>query len=48
MECINFVILLIINFLAKAFDFLDAPMDRVTGADVPMPYAKNLEDLSTP
>lgn len=27
-----------------AFDFLDAPIERVTGADVPMPYAKNLED----
>eukprot|EP01097_Dermamoeba_algensis_P000182 TRINITY_DN1065_c0_g1_i1.p2 TRINITY_DN1065_c0_g1~~TRINITY_DN1065_c0_g1_i1.p2 ORF type:complete len:261 (-),score=64.00 TRINITY_DN1065_c0_g1_i1:1075-1857(-) len=28
-----------------AFDFLDAPVERVTGADVPMPYAKVLEDL---
>ncbi|HSD80270.1 MAG TPA: alpha-ketoacid dehydrogenase subunit beta, partial [Solirubrobacteraceae bacterium] len=26
----------------QAFDFLDAPVGRVTGADVPMPYAKNL------
>jgi pyruvate dehydrogenase E1 component beta subunit len=35
-------------FLARAFDYLDAPMERVTGADVPMPYAINLETLSTP
>ncbi|MDI6771115.1 MAG: alpha-ketoacid dehydrogenase subunit beta [bacterium] len=26
-----------------AFDALDAPIERVTGADVPMPYARNLE-----
>jgi len=29
-----------------AFDYLDAPVERVTGADVPMPYAKNLEDAA--
>jgi len=29
-----------------AFDHLDAPVERVTGADVPMPYAKNLEDAA--
>jgi pyruvate dehydrogenase E1 component beta subunit len=29
-----------------AFDYLDAPFQRVTGADVPMPYAKNLEDAA--
>jgi hypothetical protein len=27
-----------------AFDHLDAPVERVTGADVPVPYAKVLED----
>ncbi len=32
----------------RAFDFLDAPVLRVTGADVPMPYAKNLEHLALP
>ncbi|HSS19447.1 MAG TPA: pyruvate dehydrogenase complex E1 component subunit beta [Pyrinomonadaceae bacterium] len=32
----------------RAFDYLDAPVKRVTGADVPMPYAKNLEDLAIP
>ena len=31
-----------------AFDDLDAPVTRVTGADVPMPYAKNLEQLAMP
>jgi pyruvate dehydrogenase E1 component beta subunit len=31
-----------------AFDLLDAPVERVTGADVPMPYARNLELLATP
>ena len=30
------------------FDELDAPVERVTGADVPMPYARNLELLATP
>ncbi|MGE5358931.1 MAG: pyruvate dehydrogenase complex E1 component subunit beta [Bacteroidales bacterium] len=32
----------------EAFDDLDAPVARVTGADVPMPYAKNLEHLAVP
>ena len=31
-----------------AFDYLDAPVNRVTGADVPMPYAKNLETAAVP
>jgi pyruvate dehydrogenase E1 component beta subunit len=31
-----------------AFDELDAPVERVTGADVPMPYARNLELLAVP
>jgi len=31
-----------------AFDYLDAPVKRVSGADVPMPYAKNLERLAVP
>ncbi len=30
------------------FDDLDAPVERVTGEDVPMPYARNLELLATP
>jgi pyruvate dehydrogenase E1 component beta subunit len=32
----------------RAFDYLDAPVKRVSGADVPMPYAKNLENLAIP
>ena len=32
----------------SAFDELDAPPRRVTGADVPMPYAANLESLALP
>ncbi|KFL26005.1 pyruvate dehydrogenase [Devosia sp. 17-2-E-8] len=31
-----------------AFDYLDAPVTRVTGKDVPMPYAANLEKLALP
>jgi pyruvate dehydrogenase E1 component beta subunit len=33
---------------AACFDDLDAPVERVTRADVPMPYAPNLEALVTP
>ncbi|KAH9489087.1 hypothetical protein Btru_057735 [Bulinus truncatus] len=33
---------------STAFNYLDAPVLRVTGADVPMPYAKSLEDLAIP
>jgi len=32
----------------EAFDYLDAPPDRVTNVDVPMPYARNLEELVVP
>jgi pyruvate dehydrogenase E1 component beta subunit len=32
----------------QAFDSLDAPIQRVTGADVPMPYAKRLEQSAMP
>jgi pyruvate dehydrogenase E1 component beta subunit len=34
--------------MADAFDYLDAPVERVTGKDVPMPYAANLEKLALP
>lgn len=34
--------------MERAFDYLDAPVRRVSGADVPMPYAKNLENLAIP
>ena len=33
---------------SQAFDYLDAPPTRVTGKDVPMPYAANLEKLALP
>jgi pyruvate dehydrogenase E1 component beta subunit len=33
---------------AQAFDYLDAPAIKVTGKDVPMPYAANLEKLALP
>ena len=34
--------------MTHAFDFLDAPVARVAGKDVPMPYAANLEKLALP
>ena len=33
---------------SDAFNYLDAPMERVTGADVPMPYAVDLEKAALP
>ena len=36
------------QLMHHAFDFLDAPVMRVTGKDVPMPYAANLEKLALP
>ena len=36
------------QMMENAFDWLDAPVKRVTGADVPMPYAANLEKLALP
>jgi len=32
----------------RAFDYLDAPVGRVGGADVPMPYARDLEQAAIP
>jgi pyruvate dehydrogenase E1 component beta subunit len=34
--------------MEDAFDYLDAPVARVTGKEVPMPYAANLEKLALP
>jgi len=34
--------------MEQAFDWLDAPVSRVCGADVPLPYAANLERLALP
>ncbi|MBO6781850.1 MAG: pyruvate dehydrogenase complex E1 component subunit beta [Alphaproteobacteria bacterium] len=36
------------RMMEEAFDYLDAPVVRVTGEDVPMPYAANLEQLALP
>ncbi len=36
------------QIMQHAFDYLDAPVLRVTGKDVPMPYAANLEKLALP
>jgi pyruvate dehydrogenase E1 component beta subunit len=36
------------QLMEQAFDWLDAPVTRVTGKDVPMPYAANLEKLALP
>jgi pyruvate dehydrogenase E1 component beta subunit len=36
------------QIMTHAFDYLDAPVARVAGKDVPMPYAANLEKLALP
>jgi pyruvate dehydrogenase E1 component beta subunit len=36
------------QIMEQAFDYLDAPVKRVSGMDVPMPYAKNLEESAIP
>ncbi|MEN3288850.1 MAG: pyruvate dehydrogenase component beta subunit [Bradyrhizobium sp.] len=36
------------RIMENAFDYLDAPVARVSGKDVPMPYANNLEKLALP
>jgi pyruvate dehydrogenase E1 component beta subunit len=36
------------QLMEQAFDWLDAPVARVTGKDVPLPYAANLERLALP
>ncbi|MFG1393906.1 pyruvate dehydrogenase complex E1 component subunit beta [Xanthobacter agilis] len=39
---------IVAQLMDRAFDYLDAPVLRVTGKDVPMPYAANLEKLALP
>ena len=39
---------IVLQIMERAFDYLDAPVKRVSGADVPMPYAKNLESMAIP
>ncbi|HZG50882.1 MAG TPA: pyruvate dehydrogenase complex E1 component subunit beta [Pyrinomonadaceae bacterium] len=36
------------QIMERAFDSLDAPVKRISSADAPMPYAKNLEQLALP
>src|ERR687889_2231588 len=36
------------QIMEQAFDYLDAPVKRLSSADAPMPYAKNLEQLALP
>jgi pyruvate dehydrogenase E1 component beta subunit len=36
------------QIMEHAFDYLDAPVKRVAGLDVPLPYAANLEKLCLP
>jgi pyruvate dehydrogenase E1 component beta subunit len=33
---------------SEGFDYLDAPMERITGAEIPMPYSKSIEKLAIP
>lgn len=33
---------------SEAWDHLDAPVERITGADLPTPYAQNLEQFAFP
>ena len=34
--------------MEQAFDWLDAPVKRVSGLDIPLPYAANLERMALP
>lgn len=36
------------SVVEEIFNYLDAPVERIAGADVPMPYAANLERLALP
>lgn len=36
------------SVLEDSFEYLDAAVERISGADVPMPYAANLERLAVP
>src|SRR5690349_2998847 len=36
------------EIMENAFDYLDAPVKRISTAETPMPYAKNLEELALP
>jgi hypothetical protein len=36
------------SVVEESFEYLDAPVERIAGADVPMPYAANLERMAVP
>ncbi|KAJ0988768.1 hypothetical protein J5N97_007124 [Dioscorea zingiberensis] len=36
------------SVIEESFEYLDAPVERISGADVPMPYAANLERIAVP
>ncbi|EHA8588827.1 Pyruvate dehydrogenase E1 component subunit beta [Cocos nucifera] len=36
------------SIIEESFEYLDAPVERIAGADVPMPYAANLERMAVP
>ena len=36
------------QMMEQAFDWLDAPVKRVNGLDIPLPYAANLERMALP
>ncbi|XP_021286287.1 pyruvate dehydrogenase E1 component subunit beta-1, mitochondrial [Herrania umbratica] len=36
------------SVVEESFEFLDAPVERIAAADVPMPYAANLERMAVP
>lgn len=36
------------SVVEESFAYLDAPVERIAGADVPMPYAINLERMAVP
>ncbi|KAI3987925.1 hypothetical protein MKX01_021039 [Papaver californicum] len=36
------------SVIEENFGYLDAPVERIAGADVPMPYAANLERMAVP
>lgn len=44
-KCMNFCSMSVVE---ESFDYLDAPIERISGADIPMPYAANLERIALP
>lgn len=36
------------SVVEDSFDYLDAPVERIAGADIPMPYAANFERMAVP